>query len=144
MDYEYVEANKVLTEDSPLVTRAELLLICKEIDEDTPEAETTDFISSAHSIVCNFIDGYSIPASIVKKIEQYLSAHFATLTYSAVQREGMGPMATSYALKVDMGFSATRYGQMAISLDPTGMLENTKKRRVLLRSLGSGLLPSEM
>lgn len=140
MDYEYSEASKTLTEDSPLVTRADLLLICKEVDEDTPETETSDFINTAHVFVCNTIDGYGVPASVLKKIEQYLAAHFATLTYSTVQRDSMGPMGRSFALKVDLGFGATRYGQMAVSLDPTGMLENTRKRRVLLRSLGAGIL----
>lgn len=142
MGYEYSESKKVLTEASPLVTRAALLLICKEVDEDTPEAETTEFIASAHVIVCNSIDGYGIPLSVVTQIEKYLAAHFAVLTYSTKSRETIGPMSRAFALKVDLGFNATRYGQMAISLDPTGMLENLRKRRVRMMSVGSGILPT--
>jgi len=138
MAYEYDEGSKTLSEALPLVTRAEVLLICKEIDDDTPVAETTAFIATAHVILCNVLDGYGIPASLLKNIEKYLAAHFANLTYSSVSRQGLGPMTTTFLLKIDLGFNATRYGQMAMTLDPTGMLENFRRKRVKMVNLGSG------
>lgn len=141
MSYEFAEGKKVLDEETPLVTREDLLLICKEIDEDTPEDETTSFIASAHTVLCNTLDGYGIPESLMTLIEKYLSAHFATITYSAVHRQTMGPLSQAFMLKVDLGLNATRYGQMAISLDPTGMLDNLRKRTVKMRSIGSGIIP---
>lgn len=143
MSYTYSESAKVMNEATPLVTRADLLLICKEIDAETPEAETTDFIKTAHVLLCNILDGWGIAASLMEQIEKYLSAHFATLTYSSVQREALGPMSRSYMLKVDLGFNATRYGQMAIQLDPTGRLENFRKKNVSMRSIGSGIIVTE-
>lgn len=140
MTYTYSETAKVMTEATPLVTRADLLLICKEIDTDTPEAETTEFIETAHVYLCNTVDGYGVPASVVTKIELYLSAHFATLTYSAIQRQTMGPLGQTFVHKVDLGFDHTRYGQMAMAMDPTGVLSNPRKRSVLMRSIGSGIL----
>lgn len=140
MDYSYNEANRVLSETVPLVTRAEVLLICKEIDEDTPVDETTSFIGTAHAFLYDQLDGYGITLALMKQIELYLSAHFATLTYSTVSRRGMGPMAESFALKVDLGFNATRYGQMAMSIDPTGRLADPRKKQVRMLSLGSGVV----
>lgn len=141
--YEYSAASKTLDESTPLVTRADLLLICKEIDEDTAEGETTEFINTAHIFVCNYVDGYGVAASLLTQIEKYLAAHFATITYSAIQRQTMGPMSQAFVTKIGMGLSQTRYGQMAMSLDPTGSLENMRKRRISLTSIGSGILPSE-
>lgn len=140
MQYSFDEAKKVMLEGTPLVTRDEVLIICKEIDEDTPIDETTDFINTAHIVLCNTIDGYGVAPSLTKRIELYLSAHFAALTYSTKNRETLGPMSSSYILKVDLGFAATRYGQMAMALDPTGMLGNPLKKGVTMRSIGSGIL----
>ena len=139
MSYTYSESKKVLSEDTPLVVRNDVLRICKEVDAETPEDETTSFITSAHVIVCGTLDGYDIRASLLKQIETYLAAHFAALTYPTKSREALGPMSSTYALKVDLGFKATRYGQMAVSLDPTGMLDNARKKQVTMYSIGSGI-----
>lgn len=142
--YTYNEANKVLTIDTPIVTRAQLLLICKEIDADTPADETTSFVESAHSVVCSVLDGYGIPVALLAQIEKYLSAHFAALSYPTVQREGLGPMTTSYAVKVGAtGLETSRYGQMAISLDPSGQLKRYSdgegQREPTMHSIGNGV-----
>lgn len=147
MSYEYSEAAKVLDEDVPLVTAETLLLICKEIDEDTPDAETESFIADAHTLVCSLLDGWGVAATLLTLIEKNLAAHFAALTYPSTQKEGLGPLSASYALKVGMGLEATRYGQTAVALDPTGELKNFSegkgKRRVSMYSLGSGILTTE-
>lgn len=143
MTYEYSDLNKVLDLESPLVTRTSLLLVCKEIDEDTPETETISFINSAHVLVCNTLDGYGISTTLITEIERYLAAHFAVLAYPSVQREQIGPMSNSFFGKLGTGLENTRYGQSAIAMDPTGILKEFSdgKRRIRVRmtSLGSGI-----
>jgi len=139
MTYEYSEAARTLSETIPLVTREEVLAICKEIDEDTPVTETADFIQTAHVFLYSKLDGYGLPATLLKKIEQYLAAHFAACTYPATARETLGPLSRGYVVKIDLDLRNTRYGQTAIALDPTLEL-STNKRPVSMRSLGSGIL----
>ncbi len=144
MTYEYSDLNKVLDLETPLVTRTSLLLVCKEIDEDTPETETISFINSALVLVCNTLDGYGISTTLITEIERYLAAHFAVLAYPSVQREQIGPMSNSFFGKLGTGLENTRYGQSAIAMDPTGILKEFSdgKRRIRMRmtSLGSGII----
>lgn len=140
MAYTYDSSALTLDIETPLVTRDDLLLVCKEIDSDTPEEETTSFIESAHTMVVARLDGYSIPDYLLTKIELYLSAHFAVLSYPAVQREGIGPLTTSYVSKVDLGLNNTRYGQIAASMDPTGNLGSVQKTTPRMRSIGNGII----
>ena len=147
MSYAYDVTKKVLDEQVPLVTRTQVLVICKEIDEDTPEDETELFIGTAHTLMCSLLDGYGIPASLTQKIELYLAAHFANLSYPTKSREGMGPMSRSFALKVETGLEATRYGQTAIALDSTGELKKFSDgkgtKQIVMRSIGSGIVQLE-
>ena len=148
MPYTYSSAAAVLDIETPLVTRADLLLVCKEIDETTPEDETTAFIADAHTLVATLIDGYGIPTALLTLIEKNLAAHFAAQAYPTIQREGLGPMSRSFAVKAGAkGLEVTRYGQTAVSLDPTGTLarysEGKGQRTPIMRSVGSGILPAE-
>lgn len=143
MNWTYNAATKVLVEQTPLATRDMLLKICKEIDSDTPETETTSFIESAHVLLCAVLDGYGIPTSLLTQIEKYLSAHFAVIAYPATQREGVGPLTRSYVSKVDLRLDNTRYGQQALAIDPTGVLAEISagkfKKSVAGYSLGNGI-----
>ena len=144
MTYEYSDLNKVLDLETPLVTRTSLLLVCKEIDEDTPETETVSFINSAHILVCNTLDGYGISTTLITEIERYLAAHFAVLAYPSVQREQIGPMSNSFFGKLGTGLENTRYGQSAIAMYPTCILkefsDGKPSIRVRMTSLGSGII----
>lgn len=148
MPYTYTSGAAVLDIETPLVTRADLLLICKEIDEDTPEAETTAFIADAHTLAVTLIDGYGIPTALMTLIEKNLAAHFAVQAYPSVSRTGLGPMSQSFAVKTgNEGLAVSRYGQTAISLDPTGTLARYSagkgQKSPVMRSIGSGILPEE-
>lgn len=140
----FSENRRILDIDTVLITREELLTVCKEIDEDTPQAETDSFINSAHVYLYNVLDGWGIRAPLMKTIETYVAAHFAALSYPAIQRETVGPLSTSYVSKVELGLQNTRYGQMAITLDPTGRLKRLSDgdglQDVKIRSIGSGIL----
>lgn len=140
MSWTYNAASKTMDEDTPLATREALLLICKEIDADTPEAETTAFIESAHVLLCAVLDGYGVPTSLMTQIEKYLAAHYAAIAYPVTQREGLGPLSRSYATKIDLRLNNTKYGQQAIALDPTGILGEEKKVTISMTSIGSGIV----
>lgn len=133
MAYVYEQVAEVLDENTPLVSRDQLLAICKEIDDTTETAETDLFIKSGHSVVKTLLDGYGIPTSLLTTIELYLCAHFAALTYPTVSREGLGPLSKSYSVTAGYDFQATRYGCAALALDPTGVLAD-KKTGVSVRS----------
>lgn len=143
MPYTYSASARTLDENTPLVDRDDLLLICKEIDTDTPADETTSFISSAHTVVVTRLDGYGLSESLLTKIELYVAAHFAMLSYPAVERETLGPLSKKYVSKVDLGLNNSRYGQMALSMDPTGKLGVADKRAVKMYSIGSGIIVTE-
>lgn len=144
MAYEFDASNKVLDVDVPLIDRDDLLIVCKEIDEDTPEEETTVFIKSGHIVVCEYLDGYGIPTDTITLIEKYLAAHFANLAYPSKTRRSIGPLSESFLLKAFDGLNSTRYGQTAVSLDPTGALQRLSdgkgKKRVLMMSIGNGII----
>jgi len=120
--YVYVESAEVLEDDVPLVTNPEVLLICKEVDEDTPDEEITLFVNSAHIIVCEHLDGYGISTARLALIERYLAAHFAAITYPPAAFESVGKVQQSYSLKIALNLDQTRYGQQAKVFDPTGQL----------------------
>lgn len=144
MSWMYDAATKTMDEQTPLATREMLLLICKEIDADTPEEETTAFIETAHVLLCAVLDGYGIPTSLMTQIEKYLAAHYAAVAYPVTQREGMGPLSRSYATKIDLRLDNTKYGQQAMALDPTNVLSDINDgktvKSVVVVSLGNGIL----
>ena len=140
MPYTFSEAARTLDYDVPLATLDALLAVCKEIDSSTPTDETDSFISSAHVALVTRLDGYGLPEELLTKIEVYLAAHFATLTYREVVRQTMTPFSETFSSKVDLGFNSTRYGQMAVSMDPTGKLAVADKRPVKMYSIGSGII----
>ncbi len=136
MGYGYSEDKRVLDKSTPLVTREDLLIICSELDEETPEEHTDMFIKAAHTMIVERLDGFGIATDFLAIIEQYLAAHFAVLTNPATSREAVGPLSVSYFGKIGLGLSQTRYGQTALSMDPTGRLEPKNKQNVVLKSIG--------
>lgn len=121
--YEYDEATKTLALDTPLTNRAEVLLICKEIDADTPVDEIELFITGAHVLVCDTLDGYGVLPARLLLVERYLAAHFAAITYLSASFESVGKVQASYFGKVGLNLDQTRYGQQAKIFDPTGQLK---------------------
>lgn len=65
-----------------------------------------------------------ISTTLKAQICGYLGAHFAALTVErgGLAEEQVGETRQEYDRKYEMGLGLTRFGQMAISLDPTGTL----------------------
>ena len=84
----------------------------------------TPFISAANSIVtqcCTDLDtDYSAAQLVI--IETWLTAHFYTVRDMRAEMEKAGPVSEKFQSKVDLGFSTSHYGQMAMLLDYYGGL----------------------
>jgi hypothetical protein len=89
------------------------------------------FIESASALVDDIAALEDPPnATRLELIERYLSAHFYTLRDPRVTSEKAGPVSANYQSKVDMGLNTSHYGQMAISLDNSGLLTSASKGKV--------------
>jgi hypothetical protein len=100
-----------------------------EVDELIP---LTPFIETASSLVDDIAAASSsVSAARLELIERYLSAHFYTLRDPRPTAERAGPVSTNYQSSVGPGLKTSHYGQMAITLDPTGtLLRMSNGRRI--------------
>lgn len=114
-------------------------------------ADLTPFITTANLLVTSVCgnSGYddSGIGSLMEVIERWLSAHFYGLYDQQLQAAKAGTVSVTYQTKVDMGLSATVWGQQAIRLDYLGNLaamDNTAqtKKKVTIRVKWSGRHPS--
>ena len=62
-------------------------------------------------------------ASKLQEIETWLAAHFYTVFDPRSVSEGAGGVSVSYQSRVDLRLFTSHYGQMAATLDETGVLE---------------------
>lgn len=96
----------------------------REVINTPPAATDLDpFIDLAHRLVNAQLLAHGIDEAILTDIERYLAAHFVAITYPPMVERSL-PDARQ-TLEVPRGgryLSGTRYGQMAILLDPTGTL----------------------
>ena len=107
----------------------DLLRTVIELEDDL---DTSTFIDTANVIVNTFIvPTYTVEAILVK-IELYLAAHFASLMSErgGLIRSMQGDASETYADIYDKGYRATRFGQQAIVLDPSGTLASMSTDKV--------------
>lgn len=120
-----------MTEDTVLVTDAELKAICTEIDA---SADTTFFIASAHSIIYEYYGSSTrFTETRLKLIELYLAAHFAAITNPSVAFEGIGKLQQSFQYKIGLGLENTKYGQQALLLSGNTLL----RKKISISWLGT-------
>lgn len=90
----------------------------------------TPFIGAANVLVtkwCTELDVDYTTDELIQ-IETWLAAHFYSVRDMRVEKEKAGPVAATYQSKVDLGFSTSHYGQMAMTLDYYGGLAALNKR----------------
>jgi len=100
-----------------------------EVDVDSA-ADLAPFISAANALVtqcCTDLDEDYTDAHLVV-IETWLAAHFYTVKDMRTVSEKAGPVGERFQSKVDVGFSTSHYGQMAMRLDYYGGLAKLDKR----------------
>lgn len=99
------------------------------------ELNTDPFIRAANTIVDNNLLGLGIPAGTLQEIERYLAAHAVCLADPrALQELQDGTRVPVQRIQGGKGLHATGYGEMALILDPTGMLDLvTSTRRAYIK-----------
>lgn len=122
---------------SNLVSVADVRAIM-EVPDEVSSSQLDAFISDAHIVVSEDLAGKGLSATRLAAIEKYLAAHFALqLTerggftssrigdarddYVALSPQGQDQIA---------GFSLTRYGQQAITLDTSGTLKTMSNAKL--------------
>lgn len=119
-------------------TSSAVLLLMDGVD---PLTDLTSFIEVASHIVDRISDADEddeVSSATLELIERWLSAHaYAQRDPSVVPTsERAGPVGASYQSSVGLFLKNTRYGQMAILLDPTGtLLELSEGRGKLVASV---------
>lgn len=102
------------------VTSAEVKLILP--DSELTDPVLTAFITSASHLVDEVLVNY-LPVSLLAEIEKWLTAHMISSTVERMAtREGAGGAEIYYTGKYGQGLTATPYGQMVLSLDPSGRM----------------------
>ena len=83
------------------------------------------FITVANRLVTKLLDEESgLTTEDLELIERWLSAHFYAVRDPRTTAERAGPVSANFEGKTAMYFEFTRYGQMAMLLDTTGILSN--------------------
>lgn len=91
-------------------------------------ADCSPFLTTAQVVTTVFLSTKGLDPSLLDEITKYLGAHFCSLyaERGGFTRSRLGE-SDEYYRQVDgklLGFNSTRYGQMAISLDTSGTLQN--------------------
>ncbi len=93
------------------------------MDTDLTRTTMQPFVDLANAMVNEHLLGEGIGNTTLEKIELQLSAHFASAFKDRMaESQKLGDASIKYIGKFDMGLDLTPYGQMAKSLDPTGIL----------------------
>lgn len=94
-------------------------------------ATVAPFLTAANRIVTDRLTGHGIATATLEQIENWLAAHLIAMSdrEPGLDEEQIGEARNKRSGKTATGLDATRYGQMAKALDPTGRLGQIGKRR---------------
>jgi len=103
---------------------------------DTQEADATveAFIGVANRMVTANLSG-ELNDDILTDIELFLSCHFLSCKDPRTSEESDVEVSAKFTAKYGKGFESTTYGQMALSLDSTGILINLGKSGVTVHAV---------
>jgi hypothetical protein len=95
------------------------------------------FILSAHLYVNRVYTGNSTLKEIeLKEIERWFTAHMiASSVELTTTDEKIGDASVTYAGKFGKGLESTRYGQMVLQLDTTGLMANTGAKQASMTAI---------
>ena len=100
------------------------------------EANVYVSLQVANDLVDALLVGSGLSTPILSRIEAFLACHIYSLANPELVREEYDRARFQYvAAKVDEGFRSTKWGQMALALDTTGVLRGNNKVRVALHVL---------
>lgn len=91
-------------------------------DTELTDPALTAFITSASNLVDEMLVGY-LSDTMLTEVEKWLAAHMITSTVERMAtREGAGGAEIFYTGTYGQNLTSTPYGQMVLSLDPTGRM----------------------
>ena len=109
------------------VSAADVRLI---FDTDLTDPELVAFIASAGVLVgpdgCDLL-GKGVTAATIDEVQKWLAAAFATANDPRVESHRTSGHTVDFESKIDLGLNSSRFGQIAMRLDPTGCLSQKDK-----------------
>lgn len=93
------------------------------------------FIAAANSLVDEIAVESGHDEARLTLIETWLAAHFYAMRDPRVTAEGAGPVNASYQSAVATGLKTSHYGQMAMTLDTSGLLAAMSESRKRVASV---------
>lgn len=97
---------------------------------DAGDKDLTPFIETANSVVTDELGSSDLSVERLKKIELWLSAFYTALTIEkgGLRSKTVDDVKEVYATLSGKGFGSNRYGDVAMSLDTTGILRSMGSR----------------
>ena len=101
-------------------TEVQQLITLKATEDSTP------FIETANAIVDAKLLSSGLSSTMLRQIELYLAAHFTSLAFErgAPKKVEIGESIEEFYQNVGPGLRQTRFGQMALVLDSSGILSS--------------------
>jgi hypothetical protein len=117
--------------DVPTEARVNVNDVAAIIATELTDEQIQAFITTAHQIVVDRVQGQGLSEDTMTQIEQYLAAHFVSLRDPRVEMEKIGGEYQARYQIGDLGegLASTVYGQTALALDSTGTLIQSSNRR---------------
>lgn len=111
-----------------MALRASVPEVCAIIETDLTGTAVLPFLKTANALVEeHLILSPAISDELLTQIEMYLAAHFITLWDPRTSKESADGVSFTYEGKTGEGLDSSRYGQMAKTLDPSGVLATIDK-----------------
>lgn len=118
----------------PLVTEDDVRKLLMENATDMPNDQVALHITTADLIVTEDLTSTVLTTARKTQIELYLAAHFAVLTWEhgGLGEQKIGDSSEGYKSisSGSFGFSSTRFGQQALTLDVSGKLKKLEDAAV--------------
>lgn len=109
------------------------------IDTSLTDAQITPFLAMATTLVTDKLASQTCLSDDAKdQIEALLAAHFLSMRDQRVSSEKVGDASFTYQGQTGMGLKSTFYGQQAIALDCSGVLEGLGKVKMEWETVGNG------
>lgn len=102
-------------------------------------SDLSAFIATATALVDHVASqdsGSILSATMLGRIEAFLSAHFYAHADQLKQSESIGRSSAVYQGRTEVGLRSTQYGQTAVDLDLTGTLSSLGKKKATMTWLG--------
>jgi len=98
----------------------------------------TPFIEAANALVEEIASDSGHNNARLELIERWLAAHFYAMRDPRVTSERAGPVGASYQSAVALRLNSSQYGQMAMTLDTSGLLNTINAGKIQVKAVWLG------